>query len=151
MAEGFQNPRMDWDSLNRGQSFKDFKQLAELWFIAKKVKKEEQYSYIILWSGKDGLRHYNTWQLTADQVKDPANIWTRLEEQVTPQENFRINRLELIRFAQVATESVDSFVTRCKEQAAKCRLHTTEQSDERIIETIIAGIKYSEVQKDLLR
>ena len=58
--------------------------------------------------------------------------------------------MELIRFAQVATESVDSFVTRCKEQAAKCRLHTTEQSDERIIETIIAGIKYSEVQKDLL-
>ena len=54
-----QIPDMNWDSDNVPESFKMFKQRLELFFLTKKVKKEDQVPHILLQIGERGLRMYN--------------------------------------------------------------------------------------------
>ena len=160
MAAPIPTPIFDWNSHDRSQAFKEFKQFANMWFRVKNIPEKEQYNYIIMWSGREGLRMFNTWDLNDDQCADPKNIWARFAKQVEPTENFRIHRLEFLRFRQDHSESVEDFVLRCKSKASKCQFPTKESGqskageigmmDERIIEVLISGIKYPEVQKVLL-
>ena len=100
MADALPNPSMDWNGPDRPQAYKEFKQLSELWFKVRGIQPEDQHSYIILWSGREGLRMYNTWGLTDDQLRDPKNVWDNFSRQIEPRENFRIHRLEFQRFKQ---------------------------------------------------
>ncbi|XP_071476746.1 uncharacterized protein [Diadema antillarum] len=143
-------PRMDWSNPDRSQALREFKQVAGLWFAIKKVQEEEQHTYIILWSGTEGLRMFSTWKLSEEQLKDSKNIWEAFSAQIEPQENFRIHRLEFQRYRQGATETVDDFILRCRTKAAKCNFKTDATIEERIIEVLIAGIRHPEVQKVLL-
>ena len=124
--------------------------MAELWFKIKEVEKKDQHSYIIFWSGREGLRMFNTWGLSDEQLKDPKNIWSKFSEQIVPTENFRIHRLELSEFRQRHDETFDDFYTRCKSKALKCECTDEKEVEEKIIETITAGIRYPSVKKDLL-
>ena len=144
------NPSMDWSNPDRSQAFCEFKQIADMWFQIKEIKPENQHNYILLWAGKEGLRMYNTWGLTEEQLKDPANIWNKFAGQMERKENFRMHRLEFQRYKQEATESVDDFLTRCTAKALKCQNKDEEAREERIIEVLIGGIKYPEVQRKLL-
>ena len=150
MADALPNPSMDWNGPDRPQAYKEFKQLSELWFKVRGIQPEDQHSYIILWSGREGLRMYNTWGLTDDQLRDPKNVWDNFSRQIEPKENFRIHRLEFQRFKQSEHESVDDFYTRCKVKAMKCQFTGDNTHDERMIEVLISGIRYHEVQKKLL-
>lgn len=151
MADTVPHPKMDWDSPSgRPQAYKEFKQLSELWFKVKNTKVEDQYSYIILWCGKEGLRMYNTWGLSDEQLKDPKNLWEKFSAQIEPQENFRIHRFEFQRYTQRSSESVDDFFSRCKEKAMKCRFKDNAELEERIIEVLISGMRSAETRKKLL-
>ena len=114
-------PKMDWQHPNRAQAFREFKQIAEIWFTVKDIAKEQQHNYIVLWSGTIGLCIFNTLSLTKDQLKDPENIWSKFSAQLEPVENFRIHRLEFQRFQQRGDDTVDDFFTRCKEKAGLCQ------------------------------
>lgn len=144
-------PSMDWSNSNRAQAFREFKQIAELWFKIKETPKADQHNYIILWSGTIGLRMYNTWTLSAEDLKDPDNIWQKFKNQLEPVENFRIHRLEFQRFQQRSDESVEDFYHRCKEKSSKCQFRDDKETEERIIEVLISGTKYTEVRKKLLQ
>ncbi len=98
---------MDWECAERAQAFKEFKQVADMWFNIKGTKKEDQHNYIVLWTGREGLKMFNTWGLTTEQLKDPKNIWDKFKEQIEPPENFHIHRLEFLRFKQKQQETVD--------------------------------------------
>lgn len=63
MADTLPHPTMDWSNPDQPQAFKEFKQMAEIWFRIKGTEAVEKHSYIILWSGREGLRMYNTWAL----------------------------------------------------------------------------------------
>ena len=150
MAAPLPTPSFDWNSPDRAQSFKEFRQLSNMWFNVKHIKKEDQFNYIVMWSGKEGLRMFNTWGLDETQCADPTNIWTRFENQVQPKENFRIHRLEFQRFRQDNSESIEDFVLRCKSKGSKCLFQSAAMLEERIIEVLISGVRYPEVQKLLL-
>ncbi|XP_072181419.1 uncharacterized protein [Diadema setosum] len=143
-------PATDWSNPDRAQALREFKQLANMWFTIKRVAEVEQHTYIIMWSGKEGLRMFNTWKLTDDEVKDPANIWKAFSSQIEPQENFRIHRLEFQRYRQGVNEPIDDFMLRCKTKAVKCRFQSDAIIEERVIEVLIAGVRHPEVQKILL-
>ena len=146
MASGaIPSPRMDWSNPDRSQALREFRQVANLWFKIKKTPKEEQHTYVILWSGVEGLRMFNTWKMTEEVLSDPKNVWEAFSTQLEPQENFRIHRLEFQRYRQGASESIDEFILSCRTKAAKCNFKTKE-SVERIIEVLIAGIRHPEVQ-----
>ncbi len=131
-------PSMDWGHPDRAQAFRDFKQIAEMWFKVKAVAEADQYNYIVLWSGREGLRMYNTWNLSEEDLKKPSNVWDKFSAQLEPTENFRIHRLEFQRFKQNDNETVDEFYTRCKAKAMKCKF-TGDTQNERIIAGLSVG------------
>jgi hypothetical protein len=142
---------MDWNHSNRAQAFLEFKQIAEIWFKVKSIPVKEQYNYIILWSGKIGLRMYNTWGLSDTEKEAPTNIWAKFSSQIVPVENYRIHRLEFQRYQQRQDETIEDFHTRCKEKAGKCSFRDDKETEERIIEVLISGTKFPEVRKKLLQ
>ena len=149
MAEstGLPCPKMDWSNSDRPQAYQEFEQIANIWHKIKNIKESEQHNYIILWSGNEGPRMFNTWRLTDDELKDQKNVWEKFATQIEPTENFRIHRLELQRFRQSENESVDEFCTRCKAKVLKCKFKDNSAEEERMIEVLISGIKYSQIQK----
>ncbi|KAK7108980.1 hypothetical protein V1264_013102 [Littorina saxatilis] len=142
-------PKMDWTTDNPAESFKLFSQRIELYFKAKKVPTAEQTTHILLQVGEEGLRRYNSWTLTDDDEQTPAAILKRFREQLEPSENFRVARLKLMAFRQGPSESLDNFANKCKLQAIKCDF-STEETNERIIELIIANTTDADYQKNLL-
>jgi len=63
--------------------------------------------------------------------------------------NFRIHRLQLMRFKIKSGESIDNFVTRVRTHALKCDFKEDELQ-ERIIELVIASTPHEEFRKELL-
>ena len=62
-----------------------FRQVANLWFQKKKeTPKEEQHTYVILWSGVEGLRMFNTWKMTEEVLSDPKNVWEAFSTKLEP-------------------------------------------------------------------
>lgn len=142
-------PVMDWTSSDRGRAIKDFKQLSQMWFAVKDIEAAKQHNYIILWLGTEGLRLFNTWGFTEEQLVDPNNIWRRLE-QLEPTQNFRISRLEMQRLHQQEGEAIQDFVTRIRSLADKCSYAAPNIKNERILEQLIAGTRITTAQRELL-
>lgn len=93
-------PEMNWDSENVADSFKMFKQRLELYFVTKKVNRDEQVAHILLQIGEKGLRMFNAMTLTEDEKKDPTIVFHKLGEQIEPVEHFRVSRLKLMNMRQ---------------------------------------------------
>ncbi len=60
------------------------------------------------------------------------------EDQLRISVNFRIHRLELMRFCQKSNETRDEFANRCREKAGQCDFEPSEL-DERVVELVIAS------------
>ena len=112
MAElaGLPIPRMDWSSTDAPQAFKKFKSLCQLYFTGplKGKSEEEQVSYLLIWSGEEGIELVSTWSLTADEKKQLSTYWEKFEDFVAPRSNFRLARYKLRTLKQETGESVDS-------------------------------------------
>ena len=80
-------------------------------------------------------------------------MWTlfgkKLNHRVT-KSNYRLNRFRLQKFKQTTAESVDEFMTRCKEQARKCQFRDAVETEERLIEQLIMVVKHAKIQEKLL-
>ena len=144
-----QIPTLDWGAGNIAESFKLFQQRMKLYFTIKNTPVAEQVPTILLATGDEGLRRFNSWSLTALQSADPEAIFTCFLEQLEPPENFRISRLKLGKFHQRADESLDMFVNRCKLLANQCDFKEDELN-ERLVELIIASTPMADFQKELL-
>ena len=59
--------------------------------------------------GNEGLRRLNASSLSNDDQQNPAKLWSTLEDQLKVRVNFRIHRLELMRYRQNTSESIDEF------------------------------------------
>jgi hypothetical protein len=149
MANEVQVPRMDWSSSNLSETFKLFEQRLNLYFTLKGCKEEEKVATLLLSVGEEGLRRYNSWNLTSAEQKCSKSLMQKFSEQLEPMENYRICRLKLSKFQQQADESLDTFITRCKHMAKKCEFGK-EELNERMIELIIGSTPIAEFQKELL-
>ena len=107
-------------------------------------------TYILLWVGQEGLRMYNTWDLSDDDSKKVDVILGRFKALIEPKANFRLSRFNLQKFRQTASESVDEFMTRCRIQGKKCRLRDAVEAEERLVEHLIIGIRHTKIQEKLL-
>ena len=113
MAElaGLPTPCMDWSSTDAPQALKKFKNLCELYFSGplKDKSEEEQVSYLLIWSGEEGIELVSTWSLTAEKKKLSTH-WEKFKEYVAPRNNFRLACYKLRTLKQEPGESVDSFL-----------------------------------------
>ena len=152
-AAGFKTPEMNWDATDLRDEFAKFKQYCDLIFSGPYSKKspKEQATFILLWIGRQGLETYNSWTWTeAEDSTNPAKIWERFEKHVAPKVNHRLARYQLQQLRQKYDEFVDVFLTRCRNQATRCRLRDNDETDERLIEQLIVGTKHKKVQERLL-
>ncbi len=142
--------QMDRSNPDTAGAFSLFKQRMQMFFRLKKIDKELQVDHLLLTAGEQGLKSFNSWtDMSNGDKKNPDKVWTNLEQHLTclkPKHNFRLERLSL----QKADESVDDYIAHCKTQAAKCDFRDDTEVEDCIIEQIIAGIQFPEIQKELL-
>ena len=93
---------------------------------------------------------YNTWDLSETDKKDVEVIWAKFQALIEPKSNYRLSRFHLQKFRQMSSETVDEFMTRCKTQARKCKFRDTTETDERLIEQLVVGVRHGKVQEKLL-
>ena len=151
MAElaGLPSPRMDWHSSDPPQTFRKFRATCELYFSGplKDKSEEEKISYLLIWTGDEGIELASTWSLTADQKKKLSTYWDKFEDYVAPKSNFRLARFKLRTIKQGKDETVDSFLKQVRVLVSECKFTNTE---EHIIDTLIFGSNNSRVQSKLL-
>lgn len=151
MAElaGLPVPRMDWHSSDAPQAFKKFKALCELYFSGPLEGKSEaeQISYLLIWSGEEGIELVSTWSLSAEEKKKIDTYWTKFESYVSPKSNFRLARYKLRVMKQEKGETVDAFLKRIRVVVNECKFANT---DEHIIDALIFGSNSQRVQSKLL-
>ena len=129
MATGFKTPEMKWDAADLQGELAKFKQYCDLFFQYCDLKfsgppsrktEREQASFILLCIGRQGLETYNSWIWDdAEDRNNPSIIWERFEQHVPPKINHSLVRYQLQQFKQKIDESVDDFLTRCRNQASK--------------------------------
>ena len=68
-------PSMDWSHPDRASTYKLFKQKACMYFECKDTHLNKQVAHILLMTGDEGVRMYNSWGLPAEESKIPAVIW----------------------------------------------------------------------------
>ena len=87
--EGNSAPKMDWTSKDLPNAWKAFRQHCEFTFGGplKRKSEEEKCNYLMIWVGDKGRDIYNTWELTADEVKKLETYYTRFETYVKPRSN----------------------------------------------------------------
>ncbi|KAK6170572.1 hypothetical protein SNE40_018935 [Patella caerulea] len=98
----------------------------------------------------DGLKIFNTFDLTQDERKNPDAIFQKFEERLKiSKPNFRAARLDLHFYYQRKDETLDEFYTKCNEKTAQCEVNPDEEK-ERILEQILASTPIPDFQKWLL-
>ncbi|XP_048583876.1 uncharacterized protein K02A2.6-like [Nematostella vectensis] len=151
MAEltGLTSPRMDWNATDLQQALKKFKATVELYFSGplKSKSEEEKVSYLLIWTGEEGIELVSTWSLTSDEKKKLSTYWEKFEECVAPKSNFRLARFKLRTLKQKDDEPVDSFIKKVRLLASECRYDNV---DEHIIDALIFGSRRPRFQAKLL-
>ena len=91
MSNHTSEPLMCWETPNLVESLHFFKQQCELFFSVKGIAENKQVDHVLLLSGKEGLRWYNSWSFRNNaNRRSPAVIWEKFLEQIEPQVNFWI-------------------------------------------------------------
>ena len=143
-------PTMDWNSSDLCDSLALFKQKMQLYIEDVEIEDEAaQARKILRGLGDQGLKRLNASGLTDQQKKVPQNLWAYFENQLTLNINFRIHRLQLMKFRQNSNETLDDFITRARTLALKCEF-TEAELNERLIELIIASTPNDAFRKELL-
>lgn len=143
------HPTMNWDADDVVEAFKKFKQKSQLAFksFLKGTTDEEKVSYILLWLGEKGLDIFNSWSLTEPDCNNPGIVLERFANHMEPKSNHRIHRYEFQGLRQDPQETTDTFLSRLRNVAKKCRFG---DEDDRIVDQLIWGCAHQEVQKSLI-
>ena len=141
---------MRWDQGNTAEEFKLFKQRMELCLTDNDVTdNQKKANKIQIYIGTEGLRRLNASGLSVAEKKDPGKLWDLFENQLKIKVNFRIHRLEIMRYKQQPGETIEEFVSRCRLKAQECDFDDTELS-ERVMDLVINSTQLEGFQKELL-
>ena len=154
MSSGNIEPKMCWEKTNLVETFRLFRQQCELYLKVRRIPEEEWIDHILLLVGAEGLKRYNSWTFEDEEDKrKPEIIWQKFLEELEglePLTNFRIARFYLQKYTQRDDETIMDFLTRCKQQARKCNFRDERDTEEHLIDLLIAGTRYPELQQILL-
>ncbi|CAB3986268.1 Hypothetical predicted protein [Paramuricea clavata] len=153
MATGFTPPTTNWNASDIPDEFNSFKQYCNLVFDGPFLKKteKENASYILLWIGRQGVDIYNSfvWENEQDKV-NPKAIWEKYEKHLAPRTNYTLARFQLQQLRQEPNENIDDFMTRCRNQAAKCKFQDQQKTNERLTEQFVIGTRHKKAQEKIL-
>ena len=147
-----QMPTMDWAFKPLPEALKIFKARIELYFEDQNIQDAgKRATKIKVAIGDEGMRRLLNSGLTEEEKKLPDKIWELLENEVdyTVKISFRVHRLEFAGIRQDKEESIQQYVARLREKAAKCSFEPDELN-ERLIEMVITSTQNEEFRKELL-
>ena len=86
---------MDWNDTDLPTTFKTFKEYCQLIFNGSLNKKEEKekVTYILLWID-EGLKIFNSFDLSEEEKAKTDTIFDKFTEYGEPKSNFRIPRFQ---------------------------------------------------------
>ena len=141
---------MNWCESDLAEQMTLFKQTMNLYLDDEDITENERKARKILRGiGSEGLKRLNASALSDEDLKTTLKIWIFFEESLNTNINFRIHRLNLMRYRQNSGETIDEFMTRSRNLAKKCQF-TDMELNERLIELVIASTPYESFCKDLL-
>ena len=147
--EGNSAPKMDWTSKDLPTAWKAFRQHCQFTFGGplKRKSEEEKCNYLMIWVGDKGRDIYNTWELTADEVKKLETYYTRFETYVKPRSNEVFARYKFHLRAQQAGESFEQFFTELKLLVKDCGYA---DPDEMVRDRVLFGCYSSKAREKLI-
>ena len=135
---------------DKTEKYNLWKQRMDLFAQVSNKTGEDLVPYILQCLDDEGLKIYNTFDLTVDEKKKPEKIYEKFEERLNiSKPNFRTARLDLHFVYQQTDETLDSFYIRCKEITKDCDFTEAEEK-ERIIEQLLASTPLGDYRKWLL-
>ena len=141
---------MNWQAKDLSEEFKLFKQRVMLCIQDSNItQRDKQAIKIKIAVGTEGLRRLNASGLSEQDQSDSDKLWSIFEDQLKINVNFRIHRLELMRFRQKQTETLDEFTNRCRDKASHC-LFSLEELNERVVVLVIASTPLDSFRHSLL-
>nr|XP_006823887.1 PREDICTED: uncharacterized protein LOC102805367 [Saccoglossus kowalevskii] len=94
---------------------------------------------------------YNSWNFDdADDRKKPDKILEKFVQHLEPKSNHRIHRYQFQHMRQEPEETVDNFMSKLKNVAAKYKLESDKEMEERLVDQLIWGSCHPDVQKKLI-
>ena len=144
-------PRINWESNNLVETWKRFKQHAELMFSGplKDKSEAEKCSYLLIWVGEKGRDIFNTWPELVDEDRDKLQlkpIYTRFEGHIAPKSNPIFARFKFYNRMQGQAEPVEQYITDLKLLAKDCAF---DNADEMIRDRIVFGTNSQKVRERL--
>ena len=145
------NPKMNWEAADRVQEFARFKQKCELMFrsVHKNATNDTKVAYILLWSGDEGLKIFNSLNLGEEERKSPEHVFEGLRKHIEPFSCFRVYRYQLQSMRQ-GELSVDDFVKDMRAIANNCKFANDDEVNDRLLDQLIWGCSSPSAQKELL-
>ena len=131
MPTRFKTPEMNWDVADLRDELAKFKQYCNLIFSRpnSRTAEKEQASFILLRIDRQGKQFEQHWR------RKSTTGWQDISDN---------------KFRQNKNESVDDFVTNCRNQSSKCRFTDKIESDERLFEQLITETKHKKIQERFL-
>lgn len=139
------------DNGNMANKWKLWLQRYEWFEIATKLNKQPDEIQVATFMGsigEDAVTIFNTFKLTADQLKKVKNIKDEYTNHFTPKVNLTYERYLLHKIVQANGESFDEFLTRIRSQSNKCEFGDLQ--DSLVLDQIVVGTLSDKLREKLL-
>lgn len=149
MSFSFDQPSMDWSHPETYSEFLRFRQHVDFVFKGPlcKADKKDKAGWLGIWIGKQGREIYKTFDWDDGEEDDPKKILDKFDVYVRPRKNKRAARFKVMQRKQKEGESFDNFVKDLRLILMDCEYADT---DDILIDAIIAGVAHKKVQERLL-
>ncbi|KAK0143702.1 hypothetical protein N1851_008363 [Merluccius polli] len=149
MNTQFEHPRIDWDAADLYKEFERFRSHVSFVFDGplSELEAKQQAGWLGTWIGEQGREIYKTLTWADGEKENPARVLDKFANYVRPRKNKRIARHRFKQRKQGATESFDRFLKDLRLLLMDCEYA---DSDDMLIDAIIAGVKEKRVQERLL-
>lgn len=149
MTMQFEHPKIDWDAADLYQEFQRFRSHVSFVFAGPltALVSRQKAGWIGTWIGEQGREIYKTLEWADGEKDDPVKVLDKFAGYIRPRKNKRIARHRFKQRKQGTTETFDHFVKDLRLLLLDCEYA---DSDDMLIDAIIAGVKEKRVQERLL-
>ena len=147
MANTIPFPTFNWKAQDQIRAWEIFEAKAKLWLAGEEIKKELQYTKIVLMLGEEGLNRWTKFQMTEENKKDPDNVFAEFRKSLGKDISYRTARATLYNsFRQKKDETAAELDLRLSKLIEECKF-PGEVKEFLKTDIFINAINYYEVKK----
>ena len=147
MANTIPYPTFNWKATDQIRAWDLFQAKAELWLAGEEIKKEIQYTKIVLMLGDEGLSRWSKFDIGEDERKNPKDVFAKFKESLGKDISFRTARATLYSsFHQQKGETAAELDLRLSKLVEECKFPTAAIKDFLKRDIYINALNYYEVK-----